>query len=170
MAERDAKAPPITPCLWFNGQAEEAAEFYVSLFPGSAITQVSRYGEGQPFPAGTALMVEFSLGGRSYQALNGGPHYTHSEAFSLSISAPDQAATDVFWTALTSNGGSEGRCGWCKDRFGISWQVVPAGLGALLGDPDRARAGRAMQTMMTMAKLDIDAMRAAADGGADGAA
>ena len=155
----------ITPCLWFNGAAEEAARFYVSLFPNAAaITNVSRYGEGNPrFPAGTALMVEFTLAGQPYQALNGGPEYALTDAFSLSISCKDAAEVDYFWNALIANGGAEGRCGWLKDRFGVSWQVVPEGLGALLSDPDRARAGRAMQAMMAMKKLDLGAMRAAAD-------
>ncbi len=153
----------ISPCLWFNGQAEAAANFYVALIADSAILSVSRYGEGAPFPAGTALMVEFALAGATYQALNGGPQYAHSEAISLSVSCDDQAEVDRIWDALTAGGGAEGQCGWCKDRFGISWQVVPAGLGGLLSDPDPGRAGRAMQAMMGMSKLDLAAMRAAAD-------
>ncbi len=153
----------IAPCLWFNGEAETAAAFYVGLLPDSAITTVSRYGDGGPFAPGTALMVEFRLAGRRFQALNGGPQHRHSEALSLSIAARDEAEVDRLWAALTSGGGVEGRCGWLKDRFGVSWQVVPTGLGALLGDPDRARAGRAMRAMMTMRKLDLAAMRAAAD-------
>ena len=107
-------------------------------------------------------MVEFELAGRRFQALNGGPQYTHSEAVSFSISARDAAEVDHFWNSLTANGGSEGRCGWLKDRFGVSWQVVPEGLGAVLSDPDRGRAGRAMRAMMQMRKLDLAAMRAAA--------
>ncbi len=154
----------IAPCLWFNGQAEEAANFYVSLFPEAAIGNISRYGAGAPFPAGTALMVEFTLAGQRFQALNGGPQFTLSEAVSLSISARDAAEVDHFWSALTADGGAESRCGWLRDRFGVSWQVVPQGLGAVLGDPDPARAGRAMRAMMGMKKLDIAAMRAAADG------
>ena len=153
----------IAPCLWFNGEAEEAAKFYVSLFPDAAITAVSRYGAGAPFVAGTALMVEFRLFGQRYQALNGGPHYTLSPAVSFSISCKDAAEVDRYWAALTANGGEEGRCGWLKDRFGLSWQVVPDGLGALMSDPDPARAGRAARAMMGMNKLDLAAMRAAAD-------
>jgi predicted 3-demethylubiquinone-9 3-methyltransferase (glyoxalase superfamily) len=154
----------IAPCLWFDGTAEEAAKFYVSVFPDAKITSVSRYGTGGPFPAGTALMVEFDLGGQRFQALNGGPNYTHSPAISLSISARDAAEVDHYWNALTRNGGSEGRCGWLKDRFGVSWQVVPEGLGSVVSDPDPARARRAMQAMMQMKKLDLAAMRAAAQG------
>jgi predicted 3-demethylubiquinone-9 3-methyltransferase (glyoxalase superfamily) len=154
----------IAPCLWFNGEAEQAALFYVAVFPDSAIIATSRYGDGAPFPAGTALMVEFTLAGQRFQALNGGPGFTHSEAMSLSISARDATEVDHFWNALTADGGSESMCGWLKDRFGVSWQVVPEGLGAILADPDRARANRAMQAMLKMKKLDLAAMRAAADG------
>jgi predicted 3-demethylubiquinone-9 3-methyltransferase (glyoxalase superfamily) len=152
----------IAPCLWFDGNAEEAAGLYVSIFPGARIVNVSRYGANAPFPAGTALMVEFELAGQRFQALNGGPNYTHSPALSLSISAKDEAEVDHFWNALIANGGSEGRCGWLKDRFGVSWQVVPEGLGKVLSDPDPVRARRAMQAMMQMKKLDLAALRAAA--------
>ena len=154
----------ITPCLWFNGQAEEAARLYVSLFPNSSVGNVSRYGAGAPFPEGTALMVEFSLSGQGYQGLNGGPQFGFTEAISLSISCRDAAEVDHFWNGLTAEGGSEGQCGWLKDRFGLSWQVVPEGLGALLSDPDPARSGRAMQAMLGMKKLDLAALKAAADG------
>jgi predicted 3-demethylubiquinone-9 3-methyltransferase (glyoxalase superfamily) len=154
----------ISPCLWFDGKAEEAAEFYVSIFPGARIMAVSRYGANAPFPAGTALMVEFDLAGQRFQALNGGPNYTHSPAISLSISAKDEAEVDHYWNALTADGGAEGRCGWLKDRYGVSWQVVPEGLGKVMSDPDPARVRRAMQAMMQMKKLDLAAMRAAAQG------
>lgn len=156
----------IAPCLWFDGQAEEAANLYVSLFPDTAILSVSRYGDGAPFPAGTALLVEFQLAGQRFQALNGGPHYKFNEAVSLSIDCKDAAEVDRYWEALSGNGGSEGPCGWLKDRFGVSWQVVPEGLGALISDPDPARARRAMHAMMGMKKLDLAAMRAAAEGAA----
>ena len=156
--------PDIAPCLWFNGQAEEAATFYVSLFPDAAIGAVSRYGAGAPFPPGTALMVEFSLFGQRFQALNGGPHFAFNAAISLSIACESEEEVDRYWDALTADGGEEGRCGWLKDRFGVSWQVVPDGLGALMSDPDSARAGRAAQAMMAMNKLDLAAMRAAAEG------
>ena len=125
----------IAPCLWFDGQAEEAADFYVSLFPGSAITAISRYGAGGPFPAGTALMVEFSLAGQRVQALNGGPGFAFSEAISLLVDCNESEEVDRLWAALTADGGKEGRCGWLKDRFGLSWQIVPSGLGALMSQP-----------------------------------
>lgn len=155
----------IAPCLWFNGEAEKAADFYVSIFPDSRILAVSRYGEGAPFPAGTALMIEYELAGRRYQALNGGGGRPHSEAISLSVACTDPAEVDRYWAALTADGGVEVQCGWLKDRFGISWQVVPNGLEALLSDPDPARSRRAMQAMLGMKKLDLAAMRAAADAG-----
>jgi predicted 3-demethylubiquinone-9 3-methyltransferase (glyoxalase superfamily) len=156
----------ISPCLWFDGQAEEAANFYVSLFPDSAILAVSRYGEGAPFPAGTVMVVEFELAGQRFQALNGGPQYQFTEAVSLSISCKDAAEVDHYWDALIRESATEGQCGWLKDRFGVSWQVVPAGLSDVLSDPDRGRASRALQAMMGMKKLDLAAMRAAADGAA----
>jgi predicted 3-demethylubiquinone-9 3-methyltransferase (glyoxalase superfamily) len=154
----------IAPCLWFDGQAEEAANFYVSLFPDAAVGSVSRYGANAPFPAGTALVVEFTLAGQRFQALNGGPIYKLTEAISLSISCRDAAEVDHYWNGLISDGGVESRCGWLKDRFGVSWQVVPDGLGGILSDPDPERARRAIEAMMTMTKLDLAAMRAAANG------
>ena len=153
----------IAPCLWFNGRAEEAAAFYVSLFPDSAIAAVSRYGANAPFPVGTALLVEFRLFGQRFQALNGGPEFVFSEAVSLSVSCKDVGEVDRYWDGLLADGGEEGRCGWLKDRFGVSWQVVPDGLGALLSGPDPARAGRAAKAMMGMRKLDLSAIRAAAE-------
>jgi predicted 3-demethylubiquinone-9 3-methyltransferase (glyoxalase superfamily) len=152
----------IAPCLWFNGEAEPAAQFYVALFEDAAIGDVSRYGDNMPFPAGTALMVEFTLFGQRYQALNGGPNYTHSEAISLSVNCETQAEVDHYWQALTAHGGAESMCGWCKDRWGVSWQIVPQGLGALMTDPDPGRRNRAAQAMMGMKKLDLAAMLAAA--------
>jgi predicted 3-demethylubiquinone-9 3-methyltransferase (glyoxalase superfamily) len=157
--------PNITPYLWFDTQGLEAAEFYVSLFENSEITGVTHYGEGGPRPAGSVMTVDFTLDGSPYTALNGGPEYTLDEAFSLQVVCADQAEVDRYWEAFTANGGEEGRCGWCKDRFGVSWQVVPDGLGALLSDPDPGRASRAVQAMLTMSKLDLSAMRAAADAG-----
>ena len=154
----------IAPCLWFDGRAEEAAKYYVSLFPDSAVVAVSHYGEGAPFPAGTAMMVEFQLAGQRFQALNGGPQFKFSEAVSLSIDCKDAAEVDRYWNALSADGGEERPCGWLKDRFGVSWQVVPEGLGAVIADPDPARARRALQAMFGMKKLDLAAMRAAADG------
>jgi predicted 3-demethylubiquinone-9 3-methyltransferase (glyoxalase superfamily) len=147
----------VTPFLWFDTQAEEAARFYVSLFPDSEITGVT------PGPDGAPLVVAFRLAGVQFLALNGGPRHPHTEAFSLSIDCHSQEEVDRYWDALTA-GGSPVACGWLKDRFGLFWQVVPNVLPKLLGDPDRAKAGRAMQAMMGMIKLDIAALQAAADG------
>ncbi|MDX2012302.1 MAG: VOC family protein [Myxococcaceae bacterium] len=137
----------VTPCLWFDGQAEEAVAFYVSLIPGSKVTKVT------PGPGGRALTVAFSLGGRDFVALNGGPQFHFTEAMSLVIHCDTQADIDRLWSALTADGGAESRCGWCKDRFGLSWQVVPRRLGELLSDPDRARAQRVVAAFMPMTKL-----------------
>lgn len=154
--------PRITPNLWFDTESKEAAEFYVSVFPNSQITHVSYYGEAGPGMAGTVLTVDFVLDGQAYTAINGGPQFTFSEAISLMISCADQDEVDHYWATL-SEGGEEGQCGWLKDRYGLSWQVVPAGLGEMLGDPDEGRAQRAMQAMLSMTKLDLVAMKAAAD-------
>ena len=151
----------ITPCLWFNGEAEAAAKLYVSLFPDAVIGNVSRYGEAMPFPAGTAMMVEFSLAGQNFQALNGGPQYTHTEAISMSVACETQDEVDHYWQALTAHGGAESRCGWLKDRFGLSWQIVPAALGDIMLRADKVAVGRAMGAMMGMRKLNIAALEAA---------
>jgi predicted 3-demethylubiquinone-9 3-methyltransferase (glyoxalase superfamily) len=157
-------ASKIAPCLWFNGEAEDAARRYVSIFPDSALGTISRYGDGAPFARGTALMVEFTLAGQRFQALNGGPQFPHTEAISLSVSCRDAAELERYWSALTVEGGREGQCGWLKDRYGVSWQIVPQGLDAVMSDPDPERVARAMAAMMTMRKLDLAALRAAADG------
>jgi predicted 3-demethylubiquinone-9 3-methyltransferase (glyoxalase superfamily) len=154
---QNGRMPATKPCLWFDGLALDAATFYVSVFPNSSITDVSHY-DGDK-----VLMVEFSLDGVNYQALNGGPHFTFNEAVSFSISCTDQAEADYFWDALTADGGVESQCGWLKDKFGVSWQVVPQGLAQVLMDPDPARAQRAMAAMMGMKRLDLAAMIAAAD-------
>ena len=151
----------ITTNLWFDTEALEAAEYYVAIFPGSRITDVSRYGEGAPRPAGTVLTAAFELDGQAFLALNGGPQFRFTEAISLVVTCADQDEVDHYWAALVE-GGEPGECGWLKDRYGLSWQIVPDGLGEVLGDPDPVRAGRAMQAMMTMQKLDIAALRAAA--------
>jgi predicted 3-demethylubiquinone-9 3-methyltransferase (glyoxalase superfamily) len=156
--------PSITPNLWFDTQGLEAAEFYASIFPNSEITDVSHYGEGGPRPAGSVMTVDFILDGLRFTALNGGPEYVLNESFSLLIHCADQEEVDHYWNLL-SDEGEEGRCGWLKDRFGLSWQVVPVGLVNLLTDPDPGRAQRAMQAMLGMSKLDLTAMRAAADSG-----
>lgn len=154
--------PRITPTLWFDTQGEDAARFYVSVFPNSKITNVARYGDAGPRPAGTVMTVEFELDGLPYLVLNGGPQFTFNEAVSFTIECADQAEVDHYWTKL-SEGGEEGPCGWLKDRFGLSWQVVPAALNALVSDPDEARAQRAMAAMLGMKKIDVAALYAAAD-------
>ena len=146
----------ITPCLWFDGDGLAAAEFYVSLFPDSQIDDASQAPDTPP------VMVNFTLMGRPFQALNGGPQFRFTEAISLSVPCDGQAEVDHYWAVL-SEGGEEGRCGWLKDRFGLSWQIVPNELGGILGDPDPERAARATEAMLQMNKLDIAAMRAAAD-------
>ena len=156
----------ISPFLWFDDQAEQAAQRYVEIFPNSAITSVARYGEGAPQPAGTAMSVSFVLDGVEVQALNGGPMYSFTEAFSFFVSVPDQAEVDRVWDALIADGGEPGRCGWLKDRWGLSWQVIPTDLPALLGDPDPGRAGRAVNAMLAMGKIDVAALHAAADASA----
>ena len=150
----------ISPFLWFDTQAEEAAEFYVSVFKNSEILGVSRYGEGAPRPAGSAISVTFVLDGLEFQALNGGPEFDFTEAVSFFVSAATQAEIDDLWQKLT-DGGEPGRCGWLTDKYGLSWQVVPPVLGELLGDPDPVKSGRVMQAMLGMGKLDIAGLRAA---------
>lgn len=149
----------IGTCLWFNGTAEEAANFYTGLFPNSRITDVARMGEGQP-----ALSVSFELDGRSFRGLNGGPQFTFNEAMSFELFFDSQAELDAKWNALTDDGGEEGQCGWLKDKFGVSWQLIPNMLGSVLGGPDQAGAARAMQAMLSMRKLDIAALQSAYDG------
>ncbi len=158
--------PRITPNLWFDTESEEAAQFYVSVFPNSEITAISRYNEAGPREAGMVLTVDFLLDGQEYTAINGGPEFPFTEAVSLLINCVDQDEVDYYWEKL-SQGGEEGQCGWLKDRYGVSWQVVPGGMAEMLGDPDRARAQRAMEAMLGMKKIDLVALRAAADG--DGA-
>jgi predicted 3-demethylubiquinone-9 3-methyltransferase (glyoxalase superfamily) len=155
--------PAITPNLWFDGNGQEAAEFYVSVFPNSEITDVTHYGEAGPGTPGSVLTVDFSLDGQPYTAINGGPQFTFDEAVSFLITCADQDEIDYYWAKLTE-GGEESMCGWLKDRFGLSWQVVPEGWADLLRDPDPARTERAMAAMFTMRKIDIAAIAAAADG------
>jgi len=153
----------VTPFLWFDGKAEEAAAFYVSLVPGSRITNVTRQGGAGPGPKGAAMTVTFELDGRPFIALNGGPHFKFNEAISFSVSCDSQEEVDRYWAALTE-GGEEGRCGWCKDRFGLSWQVTPVALGQMLSDPDPGRSRRVMEAMLAMKKIDIATLRRASDG------
>lgn len=158
----------ITPCLWFDTQAEEAANFYVSVFKDGKIGKTMRYDEasakisGQP--AGSLLTVEFEIMGQKFMGMNGGPLFKFSEAVSFMIDCQDQVEVDYYWDALIADGGAESQCGWLKDKFGLSWQVVPSILDELLTDPDSVKAGRVMQAMLEMKKLDIQRLKNAYDG------
>jgi predicted 3-demethylubiquinone-9 3-methyltransferase (glyoxalase superfamily) len=154
--------PRITPNLWFDTESEKAAEFYVSVFPNSQIRNVSYYGEAGPREAGLVLTVDFVLDGQDFTAINGGPEFKFDEAISFLINCADQDEVDYYWTNL-SEGGEEGPCGWLKDRYGVSWQVVPVDMERLLADPDEGRAQRAMKAMLGMNKIDVAALHAAAD-------
>ncbi len=156
--------PQISSCLWFDTEGEDAAKFYTSVFPNSKITHVERYGEAGPREAGTVMVVSFELDGHKFLALNGGPQFTFSEAISFQVDCKSQDEVDHYWNAL-AEGGEEGPCGWLKDRFGVSWQIVPARLLELLADPDREKSQRVMSEMLTMRKLDIDALERAAAAG-----
>ena len=153
----------ITTFLWFDSQAEEAANFYIATFRDSRVTRVARYAEGSPAPAGTVMTIEFELAGVPFIALNGGPHFKFNEAISLSVDCVDQAEVDDLWDKL-SQGGAPGRCGWLKDKYGLSWQIIPSGFQKLLAGDDPARSGRAVAAMMQMSKLDIGALQRAYDG------
>ena len=153
----------ITPNLWFDTEAEEAAGFYTSVFKNSRIVNVTRYTEAGPRPAGMVMAVEFELDGQRFVGINGGPQFTFDEAVSFQINCETQDDVDYYWERL-SEGGKEGPCGWLKDRYGLSWQVMPTGMEELLTDRDPERARRAMQAMLGMGKLDIAALRSAADG------
>jgi predicted 3-demethylubiquinone-9 3-methyltransferase (glyoxalase superfamily) len=156
----------ISPCLFFESEAEEAANFYVSLLPDSRIDKILRNPiDGPAGKAGSVLVVEFTLAGQAYMALNGGTRFEYTPAISFKIDCADQAEIDRLWDALSSKGGSEVRCGWVKDRYGVSWQVTPSMMPGLLGGPDRAGSERTMRAMMGMIKLDIAALQKAYDGG-----
>ena len=156
----------ITPCLWFDGNAEEAANFYTTLLPDSRIRKVMRSPADNPsMREGGVLTVEFTLAGQDFMGLNGGPQFKFNEAVSFSIDCEDQAEVDRLWEALTADGGKPVACGWLQDRFGLSWQIIPRALPELLADPDPDRARRAMQAMLDMVKIDVAALRKAADGG-----
>jgi predicted 3-demethylubiquinone-9 3-methyltransferase (glyoxalase superfamily) len=157
----------IVPNLWFDTEAEEAAKFYISVFDNSRIVNVARYTEAGPREAGTVMTVEFELDGQRFVGINGGPQFTFDEAVSFQISCEDQDEVDYYWDRLTE-GGEESQCGWLKDRYGLSWQVVPTGMEEVFSDPDPERARRAMEAMLGMRKLDIAALRRAADGVAAG--
>jgi predicted 3-demethylubiquinone-9 3-methyltransferase (glyoxalase superfamily) len=153
----------ITPNLWFDTRAEEAASFYVSVFKNSRIVDLTRYTDAGPREAGMVMTIEFELDGQRFVGINGGPQFTFDEAVSFAITCEDQDEIDYYWEKLT-DGGEQGPCGWAKDRFGLSWQVVPTGMEEMLNDPDPARAQRAMQAMLGMRKIDIAGIRGAADG------
>jgi predicted 3-demethylubiquinone-9 3-methyltransferase (glyoxalase superfamily) len=172
IAERDARSraipdrvsggksvPKISPFLWFDGQAEEAMNLYVSIFPNSEILNVARAGDSEP-----ASSVTCRIGGLEIMGFNAGPQFKFNEAISFFVNCADQAEVDYYWDKLLADGGEPSRCGWLKDRFGLSWQIIPDAMSEMLGDSDREKAGRAMQSMFTMAKIDIAAMRKAFDG------
>jgi predicted 3-demethylubiquinone-9 3-methyltransferase (glyoxalase superfamily) len=154
----------ITACLWFDTQGEEAANFYTSVFDNSKIIDIARYGAAGPGPEGAVMTVLFELAGQSFVALNGGPQFTFNEAISFQVSCGTQEEVDYFWSKL-SEGGQEGPCGWLKDRFGVSWQIVPTALMELLSDPDPDTSQAAMKAMLGMRKIDVDAVRRAAEHG-----
>ena len=150
----------ITPFLWFDGKAEEATNFYVSIFKNSKITRVSRFGEGGPAPKGTVMSTSFQLEGQDFIALNGGPQFTFTPAISLFVNCETQAEVDELWQKL-SEGGKQERCGWLKDKYGLSWQIIPTILGRLLQDPDPVKSKRAMTAMLQMDKIDIQGLQKA---------
>jgi predicted 3-demethylubiquinone-9 3-methyltransferase (glyoxalase superfamily) len=156
--------PTITPNLWFDDEALEAAEHYVSIFPRSRIVNVAHYTEAGPGEPGTVLTVDFELDGQPFTAINGGPQFTFDEAVSFVIECQDQAEVDRYWDRLIGDGGEAGPCGWCKDRFGLSWQVVPVAFIEMVNGEDRQAAERAVSVMMGMQKLDLAALKAAYDG------
>jgi predicted 3-demethylubiquinone-9 3-methyltransferase (glyoxalase superfamily) len=160
---RSAMQQKIIPNLWFDTKAEEDADFYVSVFKNSRIVSVARYSEAGPRPAGTVMTVEFELDGQRFVGINGGPQFTFDEAVSFQITCEDQDEVDSYWDRL-SDDGEEGQCGSLKDRYGLSWQVVPTGMEELFADPDPERARRAMEAMLKMSKLDVAALRSAAEG------
>jgi predicted 3-demethylubiquinone-9 3-methyltransferase (glyoxalase superfamily) len=153
----------VTPFITYNNQAEEAVNFYVTLFKNSRVISMSRYPDAMPGMGGMVMSATFELDGREFLALNGGPHFTFTEGFSLFVNCETQAEVDELWARLTAGGGEPGQCGWLKDKFGLSWQIIPTALGQLLGDPDPKRAGQALQAMLKMSKLDIAELQRAAD-------
>jgi predicted 3-demethylubiquinone-9 3-methyltransferase (glyoxalase superfamily) len=152
----------ITPCLWFDRNAHEAVTFYASVFEDSEIVDTTYYGEGSPLPAGTELMIRFRLRGEEFLALNGGPYFTFNEAVSFVIRCENQQEVDHYWDGLLAGGGCTQQCGWLKDRFGLSWQVVPSQLQRLLNDPDSTKRQRVMEAFMQMVKIDLAVLEAAA--------
>ena len=159
-----SRAVKVSTCLWFDRQAEEAAGFYTSLVPDSRITGVSRYGKGGPMPEGTALIVTFELAGTPYMALNGGPHFTFTEAVSIVVTCDTQVEIDRLWRALTADGGAESQCFWLKDRYGLSWQIVPSQIQRWMSSEDKLAAARVMSVIMASVKPDIARLEAAFNG------
>jgi predicted 3-demethylubiquinone-9 3-methyltransferase (glyoxalase superfamily) len=160
---RSLEMQKITPFLWFDKNAEEAARFYTSVFKNSKILSVSRYGEAGPGPKGSVMVVSFQLEGQQFTALNGGPQFKFSEAFSFVVSCENQQEINDYWTKLTSGGGQESQCGWLKDKFGFSWQIVPTALGKLMSDKDPKKSSRVMQALLQMKKIDIATLEQAAE-------
>jgi predicted 3-demethylubiquinone-9 3-methyltransferase (glyoxalase superfamily) len=156
--------PEIVPNLWFDTEAEEAAGFYTSVFENSRVVNVTHYTDAGPREAGMVMTVEFELDGRRFVGINGGPEFKFDEAVSFAIECEDQEEIDYFWEKLREGGGEEGPCGWLKDRFSLSWQIVPTGMDEMFADPDKGRAERAMRAMLGMKKIDVAALQAAADG------
>jgi predicted 3-demethylubiquinone-9 3-methyltransferase (glyoxalase superfamily) len=155
----------ITPFLWFDDKAEEAANFYISIFKNSKLLSVQRRQGKTPGSDSPAMGVTFELEGQRFMALNGGPHFSFTPAISLFVDCKDQAEVDELWKKLTADGGEESRCGWLKDKYGLSWQIIPKALGEMLQDKDPARAGRVMQAMLGMGKIDVQGLQKAYDGG-----
>ena len=155
--------PLITPCLWFNYNAEEAIDYYKTIFPDLKIKSSSRYGEGGPVPAGTLLVAVIEIDGKDYMLLNGGPGFPFTEAVSFAVKAETQEDIDYYWNKFTSEGGAESMCGWCRDKFGLSWQIFPPLLTRMLSDKDKMKSGRVMQAMMKMKKIDIPTLQNAYD-------
>jgi len=158
-----APAQKITPFLWFDDKAEEAVNFYTSLFPNSRILSVTRYGDTGPGPKGTVMTASFELAGQQFVALNGGPHFKFTEATSFVVNCENQEEVDRYWDQLTADGGQESQCGWLKDRYGLSWQIVPTILIKLLQDPDKEKSNRVMQAMLKMKKIEIPKLVEAAE-------
>jgi len=155
--------PKVYPFLWFDSRAEEAANLYCSIFPNSKVGKITRYGKGGPGPEGAVMTVSFTLGGRHFITKNTGPRFKFTEAISFVIPYKDQNEIDYYWSKLTANGGEESMCGWLKDKFGLSWQVIPANISELMSDPDPQKAGRVVQVLLQMNKLDIAKLTAARD-------
>ena len=155
---------PIAPCLWFDSNAEEAVDFYVSVFKDSKVEYVGRFTSDGPAPDAPVMWIDFQINGQPFMAINGGPLFSFSEAISFAIDCADQAEVDYYWDALTRDGGEPSECGWLKDKYGVSWQVVPRVLDEMLKDPDLERAGRVMRRMLPMQKLDVAELQAAYDG------